>query len=94
MKARDAVILWTKVDSKRETQGQVLVVKKPASSKTHDYRRDGGWRGWKRATAVQRRVLILLTFRDIVIRSGISPQDVHREFKKIDEYRALDPRDE
>lgn len=42
---------------------------------------------------VKRLALMMLDFHTLVVRDGLPPAEVHREFLKIDEYRAIISRD-
>lgn len=38
---------------------------------------------------VEQAKILFIDFHTIVVRDGVSPQDAHREFLKIDEYREF-----
>ena len=44
-------------------------------------------------TSEGKAMRLFLDFHALVVRSGINPQDAHREFLKIDEYRRRIDRD-
>ena len=97
MKLKDALIVWTpkdRIDSATSpTYRKVAVVDRPYWDVTYNFRswikgtEFGDFVGWHRIGH------LFILFNSLVVRDGIDPQNAHKEFLKIDEYRQRIARD-
>lgn len=74
-------------------EGEVAVGRHPElyRSRTSELPRSAGnvFSSYQDLTLDQKRVQMLLDFHTLVVRDGVSIEDAHREFLKIDEYKYL-----
>lgn len=93
MKQLAAIIAWTPAswaDLKPETAGKVAIVPFPDEAGLSDpYAMTGGacYRARHKMPEWQRIAMLFIEFNTIVVRDGIDPQEAHRAFLAIDEYR-------
>jgi len=97
----DAQWEWTPATSDRPDAGRVAVYSRRAhlarlaatGDRGADLLMSGGacWHDrYAPAQALwQRLALLMVDFHTLVVRDGLDPQVVHREFLKVDEYRRL-----
>ncbi|MCJ2098442.1 hypothetical protein [Methylobacterium sp. E-046] len=93
MKQLEALIAWTPThweDVKPDTVGKVVVVPFPDETGLSNlYAMTGGacYADQHSAPEWQRLAMLFIDFNTIVVRDGINPQEAHRAFIAIDEYR-------
>jgi hypothetical protein len=99
MEMKDAQIEWTPTDDKNHTPGVIVYsrtehlehVRNAGSLARERYAYSGGackrdYRGLRRWQAI---ALMMADFHKLLVRDGLDPQEVHREFLKIDQYRQF-----
>ena len=93
MKQCEAIVAWTPVRwaaMRPETAGQVAVLAYPdTTGAARRYMMTAGavFSGLGALTEEARIARLFIDFQTLVVRDGIDPQDAHRAFLAIDEYR-------
>lgn len=93
MKQIETIIAWTPArwaELKPETAGQIVVLPVPdeAGTSKHFMMRAGASSSALVALSEEARIArLFIDFQTIVVRDGLDPQEVHRAFLAIDEYR-------
>lgn len=86
MKANEALIAWPPGSKDEIGVGPLLAV--GARDWTHPYRYTGGaaFTQTRDKAGVESVAQVFVDFHTIVVRDGLDPVAVHREFPKIEEY--------
>lgn len=92
MKQLEAMIAWTPSSyGDKDTRGQIEIGTWPDRTRWSDpyaFTIGACMMEYHEMTPADRIAQLFIDFHTCVVRDGISPQDAHREFLKIDEYRA------
>lgn len=94
MKYRDCMYGWNPAGFKHA--GKIKIGPHPDKlrwSENYSYTMGACILDTKKLKGFELMARILVDFHTIVVRDGIAPQDAHREFLKIDEYRKFISRD-
>ena len=92
MKQSEAIIAWTPrrwAELRPDTAGQVAVLPFPdTDGAAKRFMMRGGASSALHALSEEARIArLFIDFQTLVVRDGLDPQDVHRAFLAIDEYR-------
>jgi hypothetical protein len=98
MRYRDMMIGWTpkrfETNDGRPWGVRVDVWPDKVGWSRRYFMTDGAcWLESRNWTPGQQTLRIMTLFNTLIVRDGLDPQEVHREFCKIDEYRAAISRD-
>jgi hypothetical protein len=87
MKAAEALIAWTPDSRDAVEVGPLLRAGEADWTEPYDYTGGAAYTTRRKMTGPLATAMVFIEFHTLVVRDGLDPQAVHREFLKIDEFR-------
>jgi hypothetical protein len=98
MKAKDALIAWTPVhcEWREATRGKVRIgpllrlgdIDWTDHPVEYSYTGGAAYTEWRKMNPAELLAMVFIEFNTMVVRDGIDPQEAHRAFLAIDEYKT------